>query len=85
MRLFFARQRGAICNCMKTQKRGEKEDRLNVCTSERRNVGEKRHTDEAGNRRVGGDRIRYTRQRIAESSLFVKLFFGYHSNGAVRR
>ena len=34
---------------------------------------------------TGEDRIRYTRERIAINSMFVNIFIGYHSNGAVRR
>jgi len=32
-----------------------------------------------------GAQSKYTQTRVSESSTFVKLFIGYHSNGVVRR
>ena len=37
------------------------------------------------NREIGGSGAWQTRDRIAGSSLFVNVFVGYHSNGAVNR
>jgi hypothetical protein len=60
--------RRAICKWMKTLERGKRvvqERRRNVCRSKNRNVEERRRADEEGKRKTGGDRIRYTQERIA--------------------
>jgi hypothetical protein len=84
-KLFSARERGAICNCMKRLERGWNEDRLNVGTSERRNVGEKRQANGDAGRGSGEDGIRYTQGRIAEKCTACQLLSWYRSNGIVSR